>query len=329
MAAPARLDQSCVVTETTPTQTTPSAPEPRPAETGDETRIDQAESTDPTVRIDQAAPAAQTDPVDETSTQPVVTAAPPPPPAAPSAPAGLRVSDADREAVAQALREAGLEGRLSPDELATRESAAYAAVTAPDLYALVSDLPVARELAASQLAPYGLRSEPVPTPTAGSPVPAGSGVGPPTTLWSVLGEVKRSGKWDVPERLSVHLALAETRLDLREATLTAPVTTIDILGTLGEVKVIVPDSWRIECSGSGVLGTYQVKDVDAAVPPAPDAPLLRFSGAILLGEVTIYRTHAAAGTGAFSIDGLAGVRNRREQARERRRRRHVSGWHSS
>lgn len=311
------------MTETTPTQTTHSAPETRTAEGIDEIgTTDQSDTTDQTVLADQAGRTDQTDLADQTDTRPVETAAP-------AAPAGLRVSDADRDAVAQALREAGLEGRLSPEELANRESAAYAAVTAPDLYTLVSDLPVARELAASQLAPYELRSEPAAAPTAGDPQPVAPAGGTPTSLWSVLGEVKRTGKWEVPERLSVHLALGETRLDLRDAILTAPVTTIDILGTLGEVKVIVPDSWRIECSGSGVLGTYQVKDVDAAVPPAPDAPLLRFSGAILLGEVTIYRTHAAAGTGAFSIDGLAGVRAWREQARQRRRRRHVSGWHST
>jgi uncharacterized membrane protein len=313
MAAPAVLDHSCGVTETTPSQTTPSASEPRPTVDGGY----QSASTDQTSSPKASAQQASTQ---QAGTQPVETASPP-------APAGLRVSDADREAVAQALREAGLEGRLTPDELATREAAAYAAVTAPDLYALVSDLPVARELAASQLAPYGLRSEPVTGTNAGAHIPTPATSGTPTSLWSVLGEVKRTGQWEVPERLSVHLALGETRLDLREATLTAPVTTIDILGTLGEVKVIVPDSWRIECSGSGILGNYQVKDVDAAVPPAPDAPLLRFSGAMLLGEVTIYRTHAAAGTGAFSVDGLAGVRARREQARERRRRRHGSGWH--
>ena len=317
------------MTETTPTPTTDAADEKRPtAGQTDEIRTtdqaglaQQSATTDQADTTDQSATTDQAGLPDETDTRPVETAAP----------TGLRVSDADREAVAQALREAGIEGRLSPEELASRESAAYAAVTAPDLFALVTDLPVARELAASQLAPYGLRSEPAVAPSTGGtdhPVapPASS---TPTTLWSVLGEVKRTGKWDVPERLSVHLALGETRLDLREAVLTAPVTTIDILGTLGEVKVIVPDSWRIECSGSGVLGTYQVKDVDAAVPPAPDAPLLRFSGAILLGEVTIFRTHAAAGTGAFSIDGLVGVRNRRQQARDRRRRRHVSGWHGS
>ncbi len=237
------------MTDTTPTPTTAAAPQSVPA-AGQADEIRTPDQSDSTVQMDvsEQAPAAE-----------------------PPAPKGLRVGDADREAVAHALREAALEGRLTPDELATREAAAYAAVTAPDLFALVTDLPVARELAASQLAPYGLRPEPV---AAGSPQPVAPATSStPTTLWSVLSEVKRTGKWDVPERLSVHVALGETRLDLRDAVLTAPVTTIDIMGTLGEVKVIVPDSWRIECTGSGVAGSYEVKDVDAAVPPAPDAPL--------------------------------------------------------
>jgi hypothetical protein len=53
----------------------------------------------------------------------------------------LRASDADREAVAERLRHATVEGRLQPDELEERLHAALRARTYGDLGRLLTDLP--------------------------------------------------------------------------------------------------------------------------------------------------------------------------------------------
>lgn len=53
----------------------------------------------------------------------------------------LRASDADRDQVAERLRKAMAEGRLSPDELDERLGATFAARTYGELSALVHDLP--------------------------------------------------------------------------------------------------------------------------------------------------------------------------------------------
>jgi hypothetical protein len=53
----------------------------------------------------------------------------------------LRVSDADRERVADALRRHHLDGRLDTDELQERLERCYAARTAGDLAPLLADLP--------------------------------------------------------------------------------------------------------------------------------------------------------------------------------------------
>src|SRR5215218_8156676 len=53
----------------------------------------------------------------------------------------LRASDADRDAVAERLRQAAVEGRLEPDELEERLHAALRARTYGDLQRLLSDLP--------------------------------------------------------------------------------------------------------------------------------------------------------------------------------------------
>jgi hypothetical protein len=56
----------------------------------------------------------------------------------------LRASDSDRERVADRLRHATSEGRLTADELEERLDALYAARTYGELDALVADLPVPR-----------------------------------------------------------------------------------------------------------------------------------------------------------------------------------------
>ena len=54
-----------------------------------------------------------------------------------------RASDRDRETVADRLRTAAAEGRLEPDELEERLSAAYGARTIDELAPLTADLPAA------------------------------------------------------------------------------------------------------------------------------------------------------------------------------------------
>jgi len=54
--------------------------------------------------------------------------------------AGLRMTDTDREQVADALQGAGADGRLDPDELEQRLTAAYAAKKWAEIAPLVEDL---------------------------------------------------------------------------------------------------------------------------------------------------------------------------------------------
>jgi Domain of unknown function (DUF1707) len=59
----------------------------------------------------------------------------------------LRASDADRDAVAERLRHAAVEGRLEPDELEERLHRALRARTYGDLDRLLADLPSGRVVA--------------------------------------------------------------------------------------------------------------------------------------------------------------------------------------
>lgn len=59
----------------------------------------------------------------------------------------LRASDADRDAVAERLRAAAVEGRLEPDELEERLHKALRARTYGELDRLLGDLPAGRSVA--------------------------------------------------------------------------------------------------------------------------------------------------------------------------------------
>jgi hypothetical protein len=71
----------------------------------------------------------------------------------PSNPTGIRASDAEREAVAERLREAAATGLLTIAEADERQAAAYAAVTRDELVPLTADLPVAERTTPDRTGP--------------------------------------------------------------------------------------------------------------------------------------------------------------------------------
>jgi len=75
-------------------------------------------------------------------------------------PHDVRTSDAEREAVAEALREHAGAGRLQTDELEERLDRAYAARTRADLVPLLADLPASPAAAAPRERPRARR--PIP-----------------------------------------------------------------------------------------------------------------------------------------------------------------------
>lgn len=71
---------------------------------------------------------------------------------------GLRASDADREQVAEQLRMAAAEGRLSPEELDQRLGDAFRARTYGELASLLADLPGPGMMLARPASPASLLS---------------------------------------------------------------------------------------------------------------------------------------------------------------------------
>jgi Domain of unknown function (DUF1707) len=76
----------------------------------------------------------------------------------------MRASDAERESVVTALRDAYTEGRLTLDEFTDRTAAAYEGRTWDDLRGLTTDLPVQPRLGTGELVVPGGETESKPAP---------------------------------------------------------------------------------------------------------------------------------------------------------------------
>ncbi|MER6937738.1 DUF1707 domain-containing protein [Nocardioides sp. NPDC127514] len=189
--------------------------------------------------------------------------------------ADLRVSDADRHAVADILREAAGEGRLDIDELEERLEETYKAKTYADLEPITQDLPVAGQA-------------PVSPPSAAVPVVYGEGAASDSAS-AFLSNVERKGVWVVPQQFSVNAVLGDANIDLREAHYSAREVVINATSVLGSVKVTVPPNVHVIVEGNGVLGDF--KEPSEKVPEAltADSPVVRVRGLAVLGDVTVKR----------------------------------------
>ncbi|HEX6235372.1 MAG TPA: DUF1707 domain-containing protein [Jiangellaceae bacterium] len=190
----------------------------------------------------------------------------------------LRASDADRERVAEVLRSAAADGRLSLEELDERLDRLYAAKTYGELEPVVADLP-------------GLASVPRPSVPAVAPRPAVPDRvgGTPTSreAKAVFGGVARRGQWVVPERYRVKAVFGGVDLDLREAQLESHEVTIESKAVFGGISIVVPPDVTVIIDGSGIFGGF-AGDAEDVQPPA-GAPLVRVTGKAVFGGVAVMR----------------------------------------
>jgi DUF1707 SHOCT-like domain len=136
----------------------------------------------------------------------------------------LRASHADRDLVAERLRVAAGDGRLSPEELDERLERALTARTYAELAELVTDLPAA---GAAVVVPVSL-----------SPVLAAS---PPKDLIRLhcsSGRAERRGRWVVPNRMDLKVSSGHITLDFTEAVITQRTLRIDAEVRSGHITLI-------------------------------------------------------------------------------------------
>ncbi|MFE5583677.1 DUF1707 domain-containing protein [Kitasatospora sp. NPDC056531] len=200
-------------------------------------------------------------------------AAKPQPSHAPVAEAELRVSDADRERVAELLRDAYAEGRLDADEHAERIGAAYAAKTFGDLVPLTRDLPAHRPLSFEKPPLDAPAQAPAPTqlPPARQESPS---------VVAIFGGAARKGRWRVGSHLTAFTMFGGVEIDLSDAVFESPEVEITVTAIFGGVEIRVPENVSLHGSGVGIFGGFDVREQTAA---DPYAPVVRVKGVALFG----------------------------------------------
>jgi hypothetical protein len=176
-----------------------------------------------------------------------------------------RVSHDDRDRVAEVLRVAAGDGRLTLEELEERLESCFAARTYGDLAPLVADLPGQAMAVAA-------------------PVPAKE----VARVRRVGGNVRYEGAWEVPRRLEFEIRGGNVRLDFTAAVVGAPLTEVEVEMRGGNLQLIVPDGWAVDAQEVDFRGGSVVhRDARDRDPAVPVLHRVTVTGAIVGGNVVI------------------------------------------
>ncbi|GAA1947344.1 DUF1707 domain-containing protein [Amycolatopsis minnesotensis] len=179
-------------------------------------------------------------------------------PTGPVAPGDFRVSDVDRARAAALLEEAVGQGMITLAEFEERAGIAMAARVRRELESVLADLPVG-EAAAVEEAPLEL--------SAG------------------MGEVKRTGRWVVPRRITARCSMGNVKLDFTEADCRHSEVGLEVHCGWGTVTVIVPKGWTVLTESISVgSGDFVNK---ATGPGSHGKPVLRVSGKVTAGTIKL------------------------------------------
>ncbi|MFF8278663.1 DUF1707 domain-containing protein [Streptomyces lateritius] len=203
--------------------------------------------------------------------KPVAPAEPAPvgPAPVPGAPGdSLRASDADRDRIADILRDALAEGRIDAEEHSERIDAVYRAKTVGELEPIVRDLPAGTRprQAPDSAHAYGLEDT----------------SGPADNLVAVFSSTTRKGRWRVGRRTNAFSLFGNIEIDLTEALFAQRLTTINATSIFGNVEVRVPENISLRGNGTGIFGNFEVVAMEAA---DPQAPLVVINGYSVFGNV--------------------------------------------
>lgn len=183
--------------------------------------------------------------------------------------ADVRASDADRDRVADILREALAEGRLDADEHSERLDEVYAAKTMGQLEPLVRDLPQ----------------------TGGRPAPESAVVtdrapaadGPADHAVAIFGGAIRKGRWRVPRKINAFACFGGVDIDLTKAVFEHREIVINCFAIFGGVDIKLPENVTLRGRGTGIFGGFDVPPFDS---PDQGAPVVVVKGAAIFGGIS-------------------------------------------
>lgn len=179
--------------------------------------------------------------------------------------ADVRASDKDRDGVAESLREAAGDGRLTLAELEERLDLTYKARTYGELAPITSDLP----------APASTGAAPAPVPADAREIDR--------DVSALLASNKLSGRFVCPPTLHARAVLGEVKIDFTDAIVPRGEVVIQADSVLGSVELTFPEGVDVRMDGPTVLGERKNK---LPPPSSPDAPVIRVRGTVVLGQLT-------------------------------------------
>ena len=159
-----------------------------------------------------------------------------------SAPVGpadtARAGDADRERAAERLRVAAGEGRIDLAELDERLDQVYSARTYGELRVLMADLPDQ---------PVSLRAhDALPEPET-------------LVLKTTSANLKQSGRWSVPRRITADTTAAFITIDFTQASCAHAEVDLEATAKTGWIRVIIPEGWAARV-GPSSTNTSHIKN---------------------------------------------------------------------
>jgi Domain of unknown function (DUF1707)/Cell wall-active antibiotics response 4TMS YvqF len=181
--------------------------------------------------------------------------------------AGIRVSDAERDAVVERLSAATGDGRLTLEEFSQRMDLATAAKTRADLEPLTADLP-------ADAAPVGRAV-------------ASGASGSPSWHISPIGGFRVDGPWRMDRHVIVGALVGGAKMDLSQAQLAAPEVMLTKVSLVGGARIWVPPGVRVELSGFSLIGGTRI---EAGPEPGPGAPTIRIRAFSIVGGTRVLRS---------------------------------------
>jgi hypothetical protein len=183
----------------------------------------------------------------------------------PAAGRELRASYEDRDKVAEQLRVAAGDGRLTADELDQRLEAALTARTYGELAALTADLP-----GVAKVEP----DVPAVRPRRAGRIDVGSA------------SVKREGQWEVPQQLDVRIGSGTVVLDLTRTAVPHSRVEIDAEVRSGSLKIVTRPGVEVDATDVTVRsGNVKIRSWPGTPPPV--SLLIHVTGSVTSGNITV------------------------------------------
>jgi len=186
-------------------------------------------------------------------------------------PPAAQLGEKARQETIDVLCESFARDEMDMEQFEQRVELVYRAESMEQLRPILADLPTAN----------------LPVTVAPRPTLLPESIPGHSVMGSIMGSGgRRDGAW-VPARHNWAVGvMGECVLDFREAQLGHGVTEVHGFAIMGGVEVLVPLDVRVECSGIGIMGSFDHKGSVTSTKD-PEAPVIRVNGVAIMGGVNV------------------------------------------